>query len=132
MVLVGITAHMGAVLLFVGVAAAAFALAGLQSGAPETFGFAISAIIGIFLGGSLRLTTRGRRRRGGVREALAFLLAGWIIAPAVAAAPFLAAAPDAGFARAYFDAVSAATTTGAPPSIAYVKLSDTEQPPSWT
>lgn len=104
----------GGLTLIIAIAAALTGLvAAAQGDAGLASGFAITAAGAGFLGGSMRIMAAGRAPRAGVREALAFALLAWTLAPAIAAPPFLfAGAPN--FGAAYADALSAATTTGAP------------------
>ncbi|MEM9749540.1 MAG: potassium transporter TrkG [Pseudomonadota bacterium] len=102
---------LGAIILAIGVAALGPAgLAGAQ-GAQEAMGAylacaALCAIVGV----GLLLSLRGARG-GGVRTATIFLAIAWTLTPAFAATPLI----FQGFspADAYFEAVSALTTTGA-------------------
>lgn len=66
-------------------------------------------LIGIIFAATTRLTPA----RESKTDALAFLLLFWIIIPVVIAAPFLAAGDNMTPHTAYFEAVSAVTTTGA-------------------
>lgn len=110
---------LGAVLLIVAAAAlGASALAALGGAFDHARGFMMTAVAGGFFGGVAVIAAAGRPDRGGAREALVFLAGGWLLAPALAAAPFFLYAPDAGAVRAYADAVSAMTTTGFPPAFA--------------
>ncbi|MGD2133931.1 MAG: potassium transporter TrkG [Maricaulaceae bacterium] len=115
--LISISKTTGAVALLIAVAAMPFGLlAGAQGDLDAAAGFAFTAGVGLFVGGALLIITHGRRGRGGVREAVAFAVLGWTIAPALAAPPFIAAA--GGVLQGYADALSAASTTGVAPFFA--------------
>ncbi|MEM9839197.1 MAG: hypothetical protein AAF830_08580 [Pseudomonadota bacterium] len=80
---------------------------------PGAFGLGI--FMALFLGGCFFLVGRGAARvqavRSGFRELVLALTFFWLAVPFVAAVPFLGRA--FGFADAWFEAVSALTTTGA-------------------
>ncbi len=96
----------------------AFALMSAGGGQAHASAFLVTGATAGFIGGGLYLGTLGRDMSGGAREALVFAVLAWIVTPLFAAAPFLAADETQSFSRAYFDAVSAATTTGFRPGFA--------------
>lgn len=105
----------GIALLGLAAAAGVFAAGSALAGASGT-GFGLTAVTAGFLGGAMLALTYNRfAGAGGVREAVAFLLLAWSLTPVLACLPFYAATPEAGFTRAYADAVSAMTTTGFTP-----------------
>lgn len=75
--------------------------------------FLLSAVLLTFLSGALLLSLRGRERR--LRPAQRYLLAlmVWLFLPALAAIPLLFALENTTPLNAYFETVSALTTTGA-------------------
>jgi trk system potassium uptake protein len=75
--------------------------------------FLLTAVLLIFLAGSLMLSLRGRERR--LRPAERYLLALllWVLLPLFAALPLILALDGVDAVDAYFEAVSALTTTGA-------------------
>ena len=75
--------------------------------------FAVTGLLTGFVAGALGLSVRGRARRARTGERLAALLTAWAVTPAFGALAFVGADPEILFADAYFDAVSAVTTTGA-------------------
>ncbi len=103
---------LGGVFVVLGLAAAAvgggatvFGIAGAHGGFYAAAGGAL------FLGAALRIATAGRAPGGGVREGLLFAFLAWATAPLIAAVPFYAGGFSE-FGAAYFDALSALTTTG--------------------
>jgi len=98
-------------------------IAALQGDNVMASGFLLTTAINVFVGASMRIMASGRPARAGVREALAFALLAWTLAPALAAPPFLFAG-SGGALHAYTDALSAATTTGLPPFFARDGASD--------
>ncbi len=81
----------------------------------RVLGFAfLGTILSIsFVGGGLVLALRGPSRRSGVREAVMLLVLAWAVLPAFAMLPAYAAGWPGDLMSAYFEAVSALTTTGA-------------------
>lgn len=79
---------------------------------PATQLAAIGAAIGV-LGVLLIATTHNTPARETNADALVFLLLFWIIVPAIAALPYLSLGASDSLSSAYFEAVSAFTTTGA-------------------
>ncbi len=75
--------------------------------------FAISFVATLFVGGSLILALQGRARFELKRHGLLLLGAFWLILPVCAAAPMLLSGALDAPVPAYFEAVSALTTTGA-------------------
>ncbi|MEQ8745317.1 potassium transporter TrkG [Pyruvatibacter sp.] len=74
--------------------------------------FAMTGLLTAFVAGALGLATRDQVKRPMVTQRLAALGVAWLIAPAFAAIAFVGVDPDVLYADAYFDAVSALTTTG--------------------
>jgi len=72
-----------------------------------------TALLSAFVGGGLVIALGGPRRRSGVREAVLLLLLAWTVLPAFAAIPAYLSGWPGDLAEAYFEAVSALTTTGA-------------------
>lgn len=75
--------------------------------------FAVTGLLTAFIAGALAFASRGAARRPNTTERLTALLLVWTIAPAFGALAFVGADPEMLFTDAYFDAVSAITTTGA-------------------
>lgn len=75
--------------------------------------FLFSAALTAFLAGGLAFSLSGRERRLRRAESLVLLLLIWSLAPAVAALPFALSERFDSVLAAYFEAVSAFTTTGA-------------------
>jgi len=90
------------------------ALTGLAFGELSLSGafLFISLIIALF-GGILAFTTRSAPVRESSRDAMVFLLLFWILTPFVLCLPIWAAGVTTGPAQAFFETVSAFTTTGA-------------------
>lgn len=72
-----------------------------------------TALFAGFVGGGLVIALSGPRRRSGVREAVLLLLLAWAILPGFAMIPGYLSGWPGDFVEAYFEAVSALTTTGA-------------------
>lgn len=79
---------------------------------PATRFGGMGLITGV-LGAIIILMTRGTPARESNSDALAFLLLFWLIVPVIAAAPYVFTGAASSFGNAYFEAVSAVTTTGA-------------------
>ena len=75
--------------------------------------FVGTALFAAFVGGGFVIALSGPRRRSGVREAVLLLLLAWSVLPGFAMIPAYLAGWPGGLAEAYFEAVSALTTTGA-------------------
>ena len=97
-----------AVLMFLGVLSG-FALG--ESRLAGQFGF-LTLIIS-FLGGLLVFTTRKSFSQEGTKDALIFLLLFWLFTPAILALPYWVSEITPNYSQAYFESVSAFTTTGA-------------------
>lgn len=87
--------------------------------------FAATAVLAAFIGGGFALSLSGATRTSGVREAIALMVLAWAVLPVFAMLPAYAAGWPADMMSAYFEAVSALTTTGASQYQA-----DTGMPPS--
>jgi len=77
------------------------------------FAFFGAAIFTTFVGGGLVLSLTGPTRRSGVREAVILLVLAWTVLPLFAMIPMLASGWPGEFLPAFFEAVSALTTSGA-------------------
>ncbi len=88
----------------------AFAIVG-QDGAESAFGLALVATFGCGL--ALLLITRRFRRELQVRDGFLLVTLVWTALPAFATLPLLLQLPDLSFTGAYFESMSAITTTGA-------------------
>lgn len=75
--------------------------------------FLFVSLITALFGGILAFTTRAAPARESARDAMVFLLLFWIAMPAVLFLPLWASGATAGPVQAYFETVSAFTTTGA-------------------
>ncbi len=109
-----ITLWIGYALLFCAalmLLAAAFGAAFREIALSGSFLF-ISLITALF-GGILAFTTRSAPVRESTRDAMVFLILFWLATPAVLFLPLWASGVTAGPAHAYFETVSAFTTTGA-------------------
>lgn len=108
------------VAVVVGVTAAAMAapiIAAAGAGETGLVGvFVATSGAGLFVAAALWLGVRGRTHRAGPRETILVLLLGWAAAAAIACPPLMT--PESGVGRAYFDALSALTTTGFRPAFA--------------
>jgi len=77
------------------------------------FAFEGSMLIAAGVGALMRIATRGRQGELRVRDGFLLVATGWTALPALAALPFVFYFRDLSFTRAYFEAVSGLTTTGA-------------------
>lgn len=74
--------------------------------------FAMTGLLTAFIAGALGLSVRGQGHRPSASERILSLAVIWLIVPAFAAIAFVGVDPDVLYMDAYFDAVSALTTTG--------------------
>lgn len=89
-------------------------LLGFALGEPDAaIATAISGAICGLVGFLLSFITRGMQARESFSEALMFLVLFWLVIPLFAAIPYLALGVADSYVAAYFEAVSAFTTTGA-------------------
>lgn len=89
-------------------------MAAISAGESSEAGiFAVAGLLTAFIAGALALATSGMRRTPRVSERLAALVVAWFVAPAFAAIAFVGVDSEMLFTDAYFEAVSAMTTTGA-------------------
>lgn len=79
----------------------------------EALRFAFLTVLTGVIGALFIFTTRGTPARESNSDALAFLLLFWLIMPVLFAFPYAISQATPSFATAYFEAVSAVTTTGA-------------------
>ena len=82
---------------------------GPEGSAPA---FLISAALLLFAAGAINLAVRGRERRLKPRERFVLAFGAYLTLPVLACVPVVVAMPDVAFLDAYFEAVSALTTTG--------------------
>jgi trk system potassium uptake protein TrkH len=75
--------------------------------------FALTALGGAFVGGSLVFAMQGSERQMRVFDAIALVTFAWLVLPLLAAIPPASAGAASGLIDAYFEAMSALTTTGA-------------------
>jgi len=103
-----------AALAIVAVAHSVPLLVALSAGqADQALVFATTGLLTAFVAGAIGFATGGQKHRPIVAERLLALAIAWLVAPAFGAIAFVGVDPDALYADAYFDAVSALTTTGA-------------------
>jgi trk system potassium uptake protein TrkH len=81
-------------------------------------GFWLSFTVSLFVGGAMWLSVIGRKDQTDLRDGLLFLVLAWILTPIAAAIPFHMSPLQPDLSRAYFEAVSALTTTGFKPFFA--------------
>ncbi len=90
------------------------ALIGLALGEPSAaVSLATGAIACALIGCIMVITTRGMSAKESFSEALMFLVIFWLVLPVFAAIPYLSTGVSSNAILAYFEAVSAFTTTGA-------------------
>ncbi|MGD9536010.1 MAG: TrkH family potassium uptake protein [Alphaproteobacteria bacterium] len=84
-----------------------------SAGNPDWEVYLIAAGVTVFLGGMLVLANRRQRFSMDRRQAFLLTTLSWIILPAFAALPFSFARLELSYSRAYFEAMSGLTATGA-------------------
>jgi trk system potassium uptake protein TrkH len=103
--------------VLMGVAALAMLLPALHAAALREHAvgraFLYSAILLFVLAGLIGLATANRRPRHDAESRLGAMLAAYLLLPVVLAVPFHEVVPGTGFSGAWFEMVSAFTTTGA-------------------
>lgn len=105
---------LGLCLLVLGVAMVVPVPVALGEGEPElAWIFLGSALATGFAGGCLVIALQGERRGSGVREAILLLVLAWSVLPLFAMLPLLLTNHPGSLIAAYFETVSALTTTGA-------------------
>lgn len=108
--LTSILRNFGIVLMIVGLAMIGpIIAAAMTQGDVEPYLF--SLIVTLIVGAGAVVVSLGRRRKSDFRSALVVILMWWCVTPAFAALPFVLSGMS--FSDAYFEAVSALTTTGA-------------------
>jgi|GEM_PF-524046 len=75
--------------------------------------FVLTGVLTAFIAGALGFASGGKTHRPVVSERLTALAIVWVVVPAFAAIAFVGVDPETLYVDAYFDAVSALTTTGA-------------------
>lgn len=100
-----------------------FVVIAAVGGSPMAGAFFVTSIAAGLFGGVVWLIVWNQPMRSGLREAVAWAVLLWAMSPVFIAIPFVAVLTPAGFAEAYFHAVSALTTTGYPPN-GYILGSD--------
>lgn len=80
--------------------------------AASTRGFVLSALLGLFIGGSFLILLWDVPSKTSAREGLLFIVGFWFLMPLIAAPPFWASGVSTTWVEASFEAVSNLTTTG--------------------
>ncbi|MCI4660215.1 MAG: TrkH family potassium uptake protein [Neomegalonema sp.] len=81
---------------------------------PDWQAFVLSAVVTTLIGGALTLACmRARAAQLGIRQAFLLTVLAWVALPFFATLPFMIGAPGLNFVDAFFESVSAMTTTGA-------------------
>ena len=88
------------------------ALIEVFSGTPDWRAFAFSGAATLFVGGALVLATHSERARLGLREAFLMTSLCWFAATLFSALPFVLLREPLNFTDAFFESMSAITTTG--------------------
>ena len=104
---------LGSLLLFCGVLYALPAVTALVYGETSTaVTFIAGGLVAAIIGLGLRLATRRFREQLKARDGYLLVTVGWLLVTAVAALPLMREIPGLSFTDAYFEAMSALTTTG--------------------
>lgn len=115
----------GLLVLALGVAMGAPALADIAAGNPNWRGFLLAAGFTVFIGGALTTTCSDRRRQGlSLQQTFLLTTGAWLALPVFGALPFWFGAPNAPYVDAFFEAMSGLTTTG---STVFTGLDDMPQ-----
>jgi trk system potassium uptake protein TrkH len=77
------------------------------------FGFSIAILVSMALGGTLRYISRKAEKKIFLKEALATVGLGWLLASLLGTIPYLLISTDLSWGDAFFEATSGITTTGA-------------------
>ena len=103
----------GLLIAFIGATMLAPMTADLLEGHADGGAFGVAGLLTATAGGMLSLATRGADARGmAVPQTFVLTVGLWLVLPLFGALPFMLGAPGAGFTDAYFEAMSAMTTTG--------------------
>jgi trk system potassium uptake protein TrkH len=108
--LTSILRGIAAILMLIGVAMTGPLVLAISGGEASAGGYLFGAVASIIAGAGAFAASMGRTPPSDFRGALVIILAWWLLAPAFAAIPFAMEGLD--FTDAYFEAVSAITTTG--------------------
>ncbi|MGV8841017.1 MAG: TrkH family potassium uptake protein [Bauldia sp.] len=103
---------LGWIVLTLAAAEAVMSIVAYGSGDGEGSAFAIGAAISLLAGGAAVMSTKGRAFELNFRDAVILTVAAWVVVPVFAALPFLLEPVDLSPVDAFFEMVSAVTTTG--------------------
>jgi len=103
---------LGWILFAIAAGEAVMALVALAARDGLELVFASNAAITMLFAGACVLTTKGRAFELRFRDAALLTVVAWVVVPVFGGLPLMAEPSDLGFADAYFEAVSALTTTG--------------------
>ncbi len=103
---------LGWILLVIAAGEAAMAVVAVAAKDGEEGAFALAAALTAGAGGAAVLATKGRHFDLGFRDAVILTVAAWTVVPFFASLPFFIAPVDLSPVDAYFEMVSALTTTG--------------------
>ena len=103
---------LGWIIVVLSVAEALMAAVALAGHDGEAGSFAVAAAISGMFGGAAVLGSEGRRVELTFRDAVVLTVSAWFILPVFAALPFILAPVDLSPVDAYFEMISAVTTTG--------------------
>ncbi|MBL8671132.1 MAG: TrkH family potassium uptake protein [Alphaproteobacteria bacterium] len=84
----------------------------LAIGAKDWLSFLVSAAVTLFIGSGVALSSRPRAIEFGLRDGMVLTALSWVVIAAVAALPLMLSAKPLSFTDAYFETMSALTTTG--------------------
>lgn len=102
----------GLLVCLTGVGMAAVSGVELLLGAKDWLSFLISAAVTLFVGAGVALSSRPRVVEFGLRDGIVLTALSWIVIAAVATLPLMLSAKPLSFTDAYFETMSALTTTG--------------------
>ena len=111
MALIGILRSFAMMLVIIAMAMSVPLVVALLGGEESAGSYLFALSIALMVGGGAYAASLGHRMPSGFRGAFIVILSWWIVVPVFAAIPIMAEGFK--FADAYFEAVSAMTTTGA-------------------
>ena len=79
----------------------------------DWWGYGLTILVAVVLGGGLRLIGRGSRKQLEIREGFAVVALSWFVLSLIGALPFVLSGVLSSYSNAFFETMSGFTTTGA-------------------